>query len=79
MMDGLPALGLEVNEAQCAFAKPETTSFVLVPGGRKSLITSSPGMAASTLLLPLSLTWKLSCKGRNFISDHFERVENTCR
>ncbi|GMH16213.1 hypothetical protein Nepgr_018054 [Nepenthes gracilis] len=30
MKDGLPALGLELNEAvQCAFANPETTRFVL--------------------------------------------------
>ncbi|GMH24870.1 hypothetical protein Nepgr_026713 [Nepenthes gracilis] len=60
MKDGLPALGLEMNEAvQCAFANPETTRFVLALGGRKSLlITSFFGMAASMFLLPLSSTWK---------------------
>ncbi|GMH17335.1 hypothetical protein Nepgr_019176 [Nepenthes gracilis] len=77
MMDGLLALDLEMNEAvQCAFAKPETTSFVLVPGGRKSLlITSSSGMAASTLLLPLSFTWKLSCEREKLHSDHFKQLK----
>ncbi|GMH27408.1 hypothetical protein Nepgr_029251 [Nepenthes gracilis] len=77
IMDGLPALGLEVNKAvQCAFAKPETTSFVLVPGGRKSLLhTSSSGMAASTLLLPLSFTWKLSCEREKLHRDHFEQLK----
>ncbi|GMH17426.1 hypothetical protein Nepgr_019267 [Nepenthes gracilis] len=74
MMDGLPALGLEVNEAvQCAFAKPETTSFVLALGGRKSLlITSFSGVVASMLLLPLSFTWKLSCEREKLHGDHFE-------
>ncbi|GMH29193.1 hypothetical protein Nepgr_031036 [Nepenthes gracilis] len=32
-------------------------------------------MAASTLLLPLSFTWKLSCEREKLHRDHFEQLK----